>query len=102
MQKMGYKLLAYITEQRSTFLRANADDVMQLLVLGLATAHSAAKRHRLRCLKAAILLCADPSMNFAADDSDATPAERKMQARFALCQRPSLCRHAAAVDSKCA
>ena len=56
MQKKAYKLIAYVCEHRPDFLRANCQDVTDCLLAGVVMSMSAAKRYRLRCLKALILL----------------------------------------------
>lgn len=56
VQKKAYKLIAYVCEHRPDFLRANCQDVTDCLLAGVVMSMSAAKRYRLRCLKALILL----------------------------------------------
>ena len=51
MQKRAYKLLAYILEERQDFGRQNFQEVLDSLLLGVASSMSAAKRFRLRCLQ---------------------------------------------------
>ncbi len=51
VQKRAYKLLAYILEQRKDFAAANFQDILDSLLLGVASSMSAAKRYRLRCLQ---------------------------------------------------
>ena len=60
MQKKCYKVLAYVCEQRHDFLEVNFQDVVDALLAGMASSLSAAKRNRLRCLKAAVLAMARP------------------------------------------
>ena len=55
IQKKSYKILAYLCESRLDFVQPHFQEVLQVLLQGTATAVSAAKRYRLRCLKAAIL-----------------------------------------------
>lgn len=54
-QKKAYKVLAYLCQARPDFCRPAFQEVVDALLQGGATAVSAAKRHRLLCLKAAIL-----------------------------------------------
>ena len=56
VQKKAYKLIAYVCEHRPDFLRVNCQDVTDCLLAGVVMSMSAAKRYRLRCLKALILL----------------------------------------------
>ena len=56
VQKKAYKLIAYVCEYRPDFLHANCQDITDCLLAGVVTSMSAAKRCRLRCLKALILL----------------------------------------------
>lgn len=51
IQKRAYKLLAYILEQRRDVLLSNFQDILDSLLLGVASSMSAAKRYRLKCLK---------------------------------------------------
>jgi ribosomal RNA-processing protein 12 len=60
VQKKCYKVLAYICEQRPDFLEAHFQDVLDALMAGMPSSVSAAKRNRLRCLKAAVLAMARP------------------------------------------
>lgn len=90
IQKKAYKILAYMCESRPDFVQPHFQGVLQVLLEGTATAVSAAKRYRLRCLKAAILevvqwdgpeldLSELPGVSAAAggaDMDDAAPAER--------------------------
>ncbi len=55
VQKKSYKIMAYLCESRPDFSEPNFAAVLSALADGTATAVSAAKRYRLRCLKAAIL-----------------------------------------------
>ena len=51
MQKRAYKLLTYILEERQDFALAHFQDILDSLLLGVASSMSAAKRYRLRCLQ---------------------------------------------------
>ena len=51
VQKRAYKLLAYILEERQDFGGQNFQEVLDSLLLGVASSMSAAKRFRLRCLQ---------------------------------------------------
>jgi len=51
VQKRAYKLLAYILEQRQDFAVAHFQEILDSLLLGVASSMSAAKRYRLRCLQ---------------------------------------------------
>lgn len=51
VQKRAYRLLAYILEEREDFVRGNFQEVLDALLLGVASSFSAAKRYRLRCLQ---------------------------------------------------
>jgi ribosomal RNA-processing protein 12 len=55
VQKKSYKIIAYLCESRQDFVHPHFTDVLDVLLRGTSTAVSAAKRYRLRCLKAAIL-----------------------------------------------
>lgn len=82
MQKKAYKLLAYICEHRADFLLANCQDLTDCLLAGVITSLSAAKRYRLRCLKALILLLqsnAAPEIHGAATLQDAGQTETRQQ-----------------------
>ena len=56
LQKRAYKLLAHACEARPAYLRSHLQAILDALLAGVATALSAAKRWRLRCLQAVILL----------------------------------------------
>ena len=60
MQKKAYKVLAYICEHRQDFLLPHFGEVLAELQAGVTSSMSAAKRFRLRCLKAVILLLEGP------------------------------------------
>lgn len=60
LQKHGYKVLAYLCQDRSDFLRANSAAVISSLLAGVASSLSAAKRFRLACLQAVILALQSP------------------------------------------
>ena len=75
MQKKCYKVLAHICEQRSDFLEPQFHEVLEALLAGAPASLSAAKRNRLRCLKAAILAMTRPGgplLQEASDKDDAT------------------------------
>jgi ribosomal RNA-processing protein 12 len=55
IQKKSYKIIAYLCESRQDFVQSHFTDVLRILLKGTGTAVSAAKRYRLRCLKASIL-----------------------------------------------
>lgn len=55
IQKKSYKIIAYLCESRQDFVLPHFADVLRILLEGTGTAVSAAKRYRLRCLKASIL-----------------------------------------------
>lgn len=56
MQKKAYKLLAYLCEERPSFVQAHASSILATLTAALPSAQSAAKRYRLRCLRVAVTL----------------------------------------------
>jgi hypothetical protein len=60
VQKKCYKVLAYLCEQRPDFLQAHFQQVVSALADARAASLSAAKRNRLRCLKAVVLAMARP------------------------------------------
>ncbi len=60
VQKKAYKVLAYICEHRPDFLLPHFGEVLAELQAGVTSSMSAAKRFRLRCLKAVILLLEGP------------------------------------------
>jgi ribosomal RNA-processing protein 12 len=55
VQKKGYKALAYLCESRPDFLAPNFQGVAAALLGASPASVSAAKRYRLRCLKAVVL-----------------------------------------------
>jgi ribosomal RNA-processing protein 12 len=55
LQKRSYKALAYLCESRPDFFEPRFGEVVAALLAASGAAASAAKRHRLRCLKAAAL-----------------------------------------------
>jgi ribosomal RNA-processing protein 12 len=59
-QKKAYKVLAYVLESRMDFAGPHFQELVCVLLEGSQTAVSAAKRYRLRCLKAAILVLVGP------------------------------------------
>lgn len=54
VQKRAYKMLAYILEQREDFALSHFQEVLDSLLLGVASSMSAAKRYRLKCLQVSI------------------------------------------------
>ena len=60
LQKHAYKLLAHACEARPSYLHAHLQTLLDALLAGVATALSAAKRWRLRCLRAVVLLLQSP------------------------------------------
>lgn len=60
MQKKCYKVLAYLCEQRSDFLENHFQEVVAALADAQPASLSAAKRNRLRCLKATVVAMALP------------------------------------------
>lgn len=82
LQKHGYKVLAYLCQERPDFLRSNFAAIVGSLKAGLATALSAAKRYRLVCLQAVILALQSPdasSLHLPKEDleaSDESPANQ--------------------------
>lgn len=84
MQKKAYKLIAYICHHRPDFLKANCQDVTECLLAGVVTSMSAAKRYRLRCLKALILLLQGdeaPEIHMPHSMPDAGQTETRQQVR---------------------
>ena len=55
IQKKSYKIMAYVCESRPDFVVPHAQAVVEVLLGGGSAALSAAKRYRLRCLKAIII-----------------------------------------------
>ena len=51
IQKRAYRLLAYVLEERKDYAFAHLQEVIDNLLLGVASSMSAAKKYRLRCLK---------------------------------------------------
>ncbi len=81
-QKKAYKLVAYICEHRPDFLRAHCQDMTDCLLAGVVTSMSAAKRYRLRCLKALILLLQSndaPEIHMTQTLQDAGQTETRQQ-----------------------
>ena len=85
-QKKGYKVLAHLARARPGVLREHLSEVCNLLINN-KTAHAAAKRHRLACIKPVMLLlssqdCPDVSSITAQLSSDgssnASPAQAVM------------------------
>ena len=83
VQKKCYKVLAYICEQRSDFLEPQFHEVLEALLAGAPASLSAAKRNRLRCLKAAILAMTRPGGPLLREPSDKDDATKLVSfARF--------------------
>jgi hypothetical protein len=55
VQKRAYKLLAYILEERQDFALTHFQEILDSLLLGVASSMSAAKRYRLRCLQVRVV-----------------------------------------------
>lgn len=55
VQKKSYKVLAYICEKRGSFVAANIEGAVVMLLDSLSSVKTAARRYRLHCLKAVIL-----------------------------------------------
>ena len=51
VQKRAYKILAFICAARQDFARPHLAEVLAMLLSGVTSSLSAAKRHRLRCLQ---------------------------------------------------
>ena len=51
VQKRAYKILAFICAVRQDFARPHLAEVLAMLLSGVTSSLSAAKRHRLRCLQ---------------------------------------------------
>ena len=60
LQKKGYKVMAYILESRADITEPQFQQLIEWLLLNVTTSVSAAKRYRLRCIKAALLLLIQP------------------------------------------
>lgn len=58
VQKKGYKLMGYILENRRAFVASRVREMVELVLAGTQKCSSAAKRYRLRCTKALVLLLA--------------------------------------------
>lgn len=92
-QKKAYKLVAYICEHRPDFLRAHCQDMTDCLLAGVVTSMSAAKRYRLRCLKALILLLQSndaPEIHMAQTLQDAGQTETRQQVNSSACSGQDL------------
>ncbi|DBA66455.1 TPA: hypothetical protein ACH3X2_002431 [Trebouxia sp. C0005] len=93
-QKKAYKLVAYICEHRPDFLRAHCQDMTDCLLAGVVTSMSAAKRYRLRCLKALILLLQSndaPEIHMAQALQDAGQTETRQQVVGSMVSEIILC-----------
>lgn len=55
VQKKSYKVLAYICEKRGSFVASNLEGAVVLLLDGLSSVKTAARRYRLQCLKSVVL-----------------------------------------------
>lgn len=51
VQKRAYKILAFICAARQDFAAPHLAEVLAMLLSGVTSSLSAAKRHRLRCLQ---------------------------------------------------
>ncbi|KAL0054199.1 hypothetical protein WJX82_005285 [Trebouxia sp. C0006] len=93
-QKKAYKLVAYICEHRPDFLRTHCQDMTDCLLAGVVTSMSAAKRYRLRCLKALILLLQSndaPEIHMAQTLQDAGQTETRQQVVGSMVSEIILC-----------
>lgn len=65
VQKKAYKVLAYVCEQRTDFVNApgGLQQALEALLGAAQSANSAARRFRMRCLKAVVLLLLDEKVN---------------------------------------
>ncbi|PRW60392.1 ARM repeat superfamily [Chlorella sorokiniana] len=79
VQKKSYKVLAYLCEARPDFLQPHFQEVVDALLAAQGCALSAAKRNRLRCLKAAVLAMAQPDGPRVAAEEGADRAEATKQ-----------------------
>ena len=87
------QVLAYVCEQRPDFIRGGGGGLSaawEALVGASGSASSAARRFRLRCLKAVVLLLLDDraeadALHVGAADDGASPDERRQQ----VCARPT-------------
>ncbi|KAL3148459.1 hypothetical protein ABBQ38_013906 [Trebouxia sp. C0009 RCD-2024] len=94
VQKKAYKLIAYICHHRPDFLKANCQDVTDCLLAGVVTSMSAAKRYRLRCLKALILLLQSdeaPEIHMPQSMPDAGQTETRQQVVGSMVSEIILC-----------
>ena len=60
VQKKSYKVLGYLCEHGRGFLRPRAQEVLGLLAEALPACNSAARRFRLRCVKALVMEASRP------------------------------------------
>lgn len=97
LQKHGYKVLAYLCQERPDFLRSNFAAIVASLKAGVATALSAAKRYRLVCLQAVILALQSPeasSLHLPPDDVDSSeesPANQVLPCGSSLVNSNEFC-----------
>lgn len=84
-------MLAYLCEQRPDFLHAHFAEVAGALAEAQPAALSAAKRNRLRCLKAAVLALAAPDGPVLAAGEDEASREEATKQVGTLCFVPALC-----------
>ncbi|KAK9818389.1 hypothetical protein WJX72_011834 [[Myrmecia] bisecta] len=94
VQKKAYRVLAYICEQRPDFLQPKFGDMVELLLAGMATSLSAAKRYRLRCLKAAILAIETgqaPEFEAVDEDGSLTQDQKRQQVVATMVSEIILC-----------
>ncbi|KAK9845416.1 hypothetical protein WJX81_006006 [Elliptochloris bilobata] len=75
VQKRAYRVLAYVCARRADFTREHLGEVLEALLAGMATSLSAAKRYRLHCLQAAVLLLLAPDAPAVSLDSGANGGE---------------------------
>ncbi|BDA46153.1 RRP12-like protein [Coccomyxa sp. Obi] len=95
VQKRAYKLLAYITARRRDFTLPNLRDVLETLLTGVTSSLSAAKRYRLACLQAAVLLLLSPDAPAvdlrSEDDAGMSEEEQRKQVVATLVSEIVLC-----------
>ncbi len=85
VQKRAYKLLAFITAKRRDFTLPALREVLETLLAGVTSSLSAAKRYRLACLQAAVLLLLAPDAPDVdlrgEDDAGMSAEEQRKQVR---------------------
>jgi len=87
IQKKSYKVLGYLCQHGRGFLQAKGQEVLGLLHGSLKQCNSAAKRFRLRAVKALIVAASRPGTALSLPGEDgaaADPEERRAQALTAL------------------